>query len=653
MNAAALLQQAVAFENGGDLASAMALYQKVLSREPSNVDALIRLGRAHLERGELEASTKALRRAIALRPQHGPALTFLGIALARTGQSQEAIACFERALAADPASPMTPLYMADVLGALGRHADAVAAFDKALAIDAGNIVAWHNRGLALEALGRDAEAAESFKRALSLRPGLVETHFSLANVLQRLQRYDEAVDHYRRTLAQWPDFARAHANLGSAFFKLHRWEEALQSLQRALALQPEQAQVHEAIGLALRQLQRDAESVESFEKALAIEPGNADFMRNKAIGLNALGRIEEARALMERAIGLRPREAGFYVTLSVMKRFAAGDPEIAAMQELLAETLPAAVQSDLHFALAKAYDDSGEPERAFPHLVQANALKRREVAYDERTELAGMEGIAETFTPALLASKTGQGNPSDRPIFVVGMPRSGTTLVEQILASHPGVFGAGEQKAFEEAVTSLVRPSQPGYPRMVPDLTAEELNALGTAYLSRMAALVPDDLRFTDKLPPNYNYVGLIHLALPNARIVHVQRDPIDTCLSIFSTNFADPPAFAYDLGELGRYYRAYERLMDHWRAVLPEGVMLEVRYEDVVADVEGQARRLLAHCGLAWDPACLEFHTTARPVRTASVAQVRQPIYRSSVARWRRYQDQLAPLLEALGVTV
>jgi tetratricopeptide (TPR) repeat protein len=658
MKASVLLQKASELESRGQLTEAIAGYQKVLAHEPSNIDALLLLGRAQLQQGQFEASAKALRRAVTLRPQHGPAQLLLGVALSSDNQPQEALSCFERALAADPGLKMALLYKADALATLGRHAEAVAVFEQALAADPANIVAWNNRGLALEALGRDAEAAESFQRALALRPGTPEIHFSLGNVLHRLGRHEEAADHYRRTLALWPNFARAHANLGSALFKLRRWDDALQSLRQAVRLQPdankpEVAKIHEAIGFALQHLLRDQESLDSFDTALSIDPGNTGIMSSKANALYALGRIDEARGLIEKAIGLQPRDIALYTTLSQMKRFAAGDPAIAAMEALLPDldAQPAAQQANLHFALGKAYDDSGDADRAFAHFAVGNAFVRRRIDYDESAELAHMQGIAEVFTPQLMRDKAGQGDKSDRPIFIIGMPRSGTTLVEQILASHPEVFGAGEQKKFGEAVAALVQPGQSDYPSMVPAMTAQQLQALGAAYLSAMAALVPDDRRFTDKLLANYNYVGLIHLALPNARIINVQRNTLDTCLSIFSIDFDDPPGFAYDLGELGRFYRAYERLMAHWRAVLPEGAMLDVRYEDMVDDSEAQARRMLAFCGLPWDDACLAFHRQERVVRTASAYQVRQPIYRQSLGRWRAYEKHLGPLLEALEI--
>ncbi len=304
----------------------------------------------------------------------------------------------------------------------------------------------------------------------------------------------------------------------------------------------------------------------------------------------------------------------------------------------------------LDFALGKAYADLKEYERSFKHLLAANAAKRTTAAYDEQATFAFFDRIERTFSPELMAAKAGGGAPSDRPIFVLGMPRSGTTLVEQVLASHPAVHGAGELTIFREAVQAAAPPARL-YPDFVPALDEAAIGRIGTEYIKRLGARAQQGERVTDKLPSNFLYVGLIHLALPNAVIIHTVRNPIDTCISCFSKLFKPgEQLFSYDLGELGRYYRRYQQLMEHWRRVLPPGRILDVTYEDVVADLEGQARRILAHCGLPWDERCLAFHETDRPVRTASAMQVRQPIYSSAVERWRVYEEFLGPLLTALG---
>jgi hypothetical protein len=243
-----------------------------------------------------------------------------------------------------------------------------------------------------------------------------------------------------------------------------------------------------------------------------------------------------------------------------------------------------------------------------------------------------------------MRERAGQGDPSPVPVFILGMPRSGTTLVEQMLASHPQVHGAGELSDFTAAVAGLDGPD--GVPA---DIGGAELRRIGARYVARVRPLAPGALRITDKMPANFRFAGLIHLALPNARIIHLRRDPVDTCLSCFSILFGGDQPHTYDLGELGRYYRAYQRLMEHWRAVLPLGVMLEVQYEALVGDFEPQARRIVAHCGLEWDDACLDFYKTQRPVHTASAVQVRRPVYQTSVGRWRPPEDLLRPLLDAL----
>jgi hypothetical protein len=303
-------------------------------------------------------------------------------------------------------------------------------------------------------------------------------------------------------------------------------------------------------------------------------------------------------------------------------------------------------RADLLFALAKASADVGRNEESFRHYVDANRAMRGVIRYNEAAVLGGYNSLARSFTAELFAAKAGFGDPSIRPIFIVGLPRSGSSLIEQILASHRDVFGAGENPFFLEAVGNALS----GAGADPAQLTTAQLRALGAEYLRRIAIAAPQAPRVTDKMLSNDFFVGLIHLALPNARIVHIVRDPLDTCLSIFSKHFGATLAYAYDLGEIGRFYRAERRLMAHWQRVLPARTMLELRYEDVVADLEGQVRRLLAFCDLDWDPACLSFETTPRAVWTASATQVRQPLYRSAVGRWRPSAGMLRPLLDGLG---
>jgi hypothetical protein len=308
---------------------------------------------------------------------------------------------------------------------------------------------------------------------------------------------------------------------------------------------------------------------------------------------------------------------------------------------------------ELSFALSKALADVQRHDEAFGHLLAGNALKRARTPYDETATLAGFERIRDAFAPERMRGPEGAGDPSPVPVFIVGMPRSGTTLVEQILASHPAVFGAGELPDLQARIERLTGEpvASPAFAAKAASLSAPALARLGAEYSAGVQALAPEARRVVDKTTANFRFLGLIHRALPNARILHLCRDPVDTGFSCFAQLFAQGQAFTYDLAELGRYYRAFAALMAHWRRVLPREAMLEVRYEAVVVDLEREARRIVAHCGLDWDAACLRFDRTERPVRTASAVQVRRPIYRSAIGRWRPYREGLQPLFEALGL--
>ncbi|MGB1548696.1 MAG: sulfotransferase family protein, partial [Alphaproteobacteria bacterium] len=324
-----------------------------------------------------------------------------------------------------------------------------------------------------------------------------------------------------------------------------------------------------------------------------------------------------------------------YLRLANLKKFAPGDPDIAAMETVLTR-LPTSDGRTIPFcfALGKAYEDCEDYDRAFNYYTRGNKLKRAELAFD----------IVETFSKPFLKKEADRGFDSEVPIFILGMPRSGTSLVEQILASHSEVHGGGERAEWMRLVRGI-----DSFPDGVRDFGPEDFARLGENYVEALRKLAPEAARITDKLPHNFLHVGLIHLALPKAKILHCVRNPVDTCLSCYKHLFDSELSFAYDLDELGRYYRLYERLMHHWRAVLP-GRMLDVPYEELVADQETLSRRILDFCELPWEPACLDFHKTDRRVQTASVAQVRQPIYTTAVRRWRKYEHRIAPLLAALA---
>ncbi|MFZ3236401.1 MAG: sulfotransferase, partial [Stellaceae bacterium] len=506
----------------------------------------------------------------------------------------------------------------------------------------------HNAlGIALRLTGQKEAALPHYAAALAVKPDYAEAENNFGLALQALGRHADAVDHYRRALSLAPDYIAAENNIGAALRTLHRYDEAAEHYRNALALRPGSADAHNNLAVALQLLGRHEEALAGFQQALALSPDLPAAWHGRGTVQRTLGRLEEARQAIEHAIALAPRRAEFYRSLAETRRFTADDPHLALIEALARDmtTLPEDDQVHLHFALGKVYADLGDHERAFCHLLRGNALKRGQVAYDEAAVMAYFDRIRALFNPGVMQERRGSGDPSSVPVFIFGMPRSGTSLVEQILASHPQVHGAGELGEFELAVAALG-----GGEGVPPDIGGAELQRVGAHYLAAVSPRAPAARHITDKMPANFRFAGLIHLALPNARLVHLRRDPVDTCLSCFSLLFGGNQPYAYDLAELGRFYRAYEKLMEHWRSVLPPGVMLEVQYEELVADFEPQARAILAHCGLEWDDSCFDFYKTKRPVHTASAVQVRQPLYRSSVGRWRPADPVLRPLLDALA---
>ena len=649
----ALFAQAFARHQAGDLARAEALYRQALARRPGDAEGLHLLGLVCAQSGRLEDATGLIRQALAHKPDFDLAHFNLGNVLRRSGRPDEAAEAYRRALALKPDHAGALLNLGAVLRELGQAGAAVEIYRRALVLRPDAAEAHYNLGLALQHLGRMDEAVIAYRRVVARTPADADAWANLGAALLSLGRVSEALDARRRWLALAPASAEAHRALSAALLEAGCVDEAVDAGRRAVTLQPGDADAHSQLGAALLERGATAEATLAYRCAAELHPGGVDGWVNLAVALQEAGETAGARSTVTRALEVDPRSAAAWAVYAGLKTFRAGDPDLDALQAMdAAGGLAPEDRISLAFTLGKAFMDIGDTDRAFAHLDVGNRLHRSTLSYEVQGDVEQFETLAQTFTPGTLARRAGQGHASDRPIFIVGMPRSGTTLVEQILASHPQVFGAGELSLLERLVIDRLGPSlsPTERARRLADLTAADLDALGAAYTAGVSALAPEAARITDKMPSNLRLAGLIRLILPNARIVSCRRDPIDTGLSCYARKFSRGQPFAYDLRELGTYARAYGRLADHWRDVLPPDCLLEVNYEDVVADLEGQARRLIAFCGLGWDDACLDFHQKARTVRTASVNQVRQPIYGASVRRWKAYERHLGPLIEALG---
>jgi tetratricopeptide (TPR) repeat protein len=571
----------------------------------------------------------------------------------KAGRFGEAVVHYKRLLALKPGYANAHNNLGLALEAQGRIDEAVNHYERALALNPEHVDGHNNLGNALLKQGRIDEAVARYERALVLRPDFVDAHYNLGIIFNQRGKRDDAIAHYERVLALKPDYADAHNNLGIALAGLGRIDEAAAHYERALALKPDHADAHNNLGLVLVTQGRIDDAIANYRRALAINPDHSESHNNLGIVLTNQGKLDEAITHHGRAIAIRPDNAEAHFNRADLKTFRRGDADLAALEALAdGDELSSKKAVFVHFALAKALEDTGDNARAFEHLRKGNALKRRHIDYDEPGALEFFERISKAFDPSLFDRFQGQGDPSTVPIFIVGMPRSGSTLIEQILASHPQIHGAGELPNLE--VTSKAvsnRSDQPvRYPEYISALDPVSLRRMGQSYLAHLPAAAEGKIRIADKMPDNFLRIGLIRLILPNAKIIHSVRDPIDTCVSCYSKLFTHGINFSYDMAELGRYYRCYSELMAHWHSVLPPGALLDVAYEDVVDDLEGQARRLIDYCGLPWDDRCINFHENKRPVKTASSVQVRRPLFRSSLQRWRKYAGGVAPLLDALG---
>ena len=500
--------------------------------------------------------------------------------------------------------------------------------------------------------GRIDEAERLYRRVLRDNPRNVDAMRLLALIALKLDRPDDAELLLQEAIRVAPDFLLAILDLGRLLKEQDRYGEALDCFDRAIALDASQPQAHFLRAGTLARASFTREAIEAYRKCLELRPAHLGALLGLGHVLKAVGDYDDAVASYNACIREAPDHGETYWSLANLKTYRF-DAAMVAEMEKRAGAQGDNVQSEVNFlfALGKAYEDRGDYERAWDFYRRGNERQRAEVAYDPvKTEVMN-DRIVEVFSPGLLASLAGAGNPDPSPIFILGLPRSGSTLLEQILASHPEVEGTSELPYIGRLATSLSRNRAGGinYPEAMRELSRDSLRTLGSEYLAfaRMHRRTGAP-RFIDKMPNNFPNVGLIAMMLPNAKIIDARRHPLDACLSCYRQLFAIGQNFTYDLTEIGEYYLQYQRMMDHWARVLP-GRVLTVQYEAVVGDFEAEVRQLLEFCELPWNEACLRFYESNRPVRTPSAEQVRQPIYDRSVGHWRHFERHLDELIAVI----
>lgn len=575
--------------------------------------------------------------ALAVEPDTGEAWKSRGDAHAAASRWQEAIACYQRALQLQPALVEAHNNLGNALVRVGRLQEALACYQHVVQ-SAPTVAETHsNLSKVLLDLRRYDEAIAAGRRAVELNPRLAEAHANLGNALLDADQVREAIDAYHRALAISPDFPEVHNCLGNAQRSLGDFELATGHYRRALELMPGYAEAHSNLGVMLRLSGQTALAELACRRALELDP--ALMAAVVALGEMAAdrGEFDRAEQVLRSVVSQAPDNVEAWIGLGRLRKMTAADTEwLQAVLKLLDRPLRPRERISLHYALGKYFDDVGDFERAFSYYRQANEITRSHVRpHDRQRAREATDQLIRRFDRDRIATLRRSGDLSTRPVFIVGMPRSGTSLAEQILASHPSVFGAGELTYWERAAN---------------EIDAARLSELADSYLQLLSRLSPEKDRVVDKMPTNFMSLGAIHAALPNARIIHMQRHPVDTCLSIYFQDFGVNVSYANDLGDLANSYREYLRLMRHWRETLGPEVLLDVPYEALVGEQETWTRRMIEFIGLRWDERCLAFERTERSVVTASKWQVRQKINAGSIERWRSYEKHVGPLCSLLA---
>lgn len=615
-----LLQEAMTFQQAGEIRKAIQSYRHYLKNDPENAEVLHTLGGLHFQIEDYEAAARYLEQAHAAAPENLEYLNDLGAFKLTTGDFPSAV---------------------ELLRKLVKRAPDYA-------------IGYYNLGMALHGAERYAEATGIFKQAIRLRPDYAPALYNLGVTYQELGRLGQAEEAFRNACEVEPYLTQSHIKLGEILTKQNRHEMALQAFERAYRLNKKHPGI--AIGLAesLHNLGRTEEGIELLQGALTQHPGDVPIMIALGRLFHNAGRMDDAEAIFGRALTVKENVSTACLGYAGIRKFsmAADRAIIERMESIFSRRdLSDKERIPICFALGKIYDDCGEYDQAFSRYQQGNDLQRKFKHYDRGAHERQIDEIILTFTSEFFGRRRHLGSTEELPIFIVGMPRSGTTLTEQILASHSQVEGGGELAYFPSICAQL--PSMLGTQETLQACCAALNEEIASEIIKNYRSLLlrhSETARFvTDKMPANYLHLGLIRLLFPAAPIIDCRRDPLDVCLSIYFQSFAKGHGYAYDLMDIGHRYVQYARLMKHWHRALP-GPLMRNDYEDLVADQVAKSRQLVAFCGLEWEDGCLEFHKHARDVKTASNWQVRQPIYSSSRQRWRHYEKQLEPLRAALS---
>ncbi len=616
------------------------------------------------QQGRLDEARAFYEQALVLDGTDPEALHLLGVLELQSGNAPAATDLLERASTVDSANPQILANLGNAYFAQGRLTEALAAYERSLQNDANSAETWAGYGNTCTALGKTPQAVSAYHQALKLNGALADVWRTLADSLLSQEQPGEAMKALERSAAEFarqghPDVLPVLLSRGNILVALGRFDEALQLFAQVVKGAPGFAPAYVSLGGVYRDLGQPDEARANYLQAIEIDPGSTEAWYALGLLYQDEGDLDGARSALERVLSQDSGHGKAHRVLASLTRYEPDTAHMEKMREILTSPeLPDDQRKHVCFAMGKAYEDCSDYAAAFECIRQANRLHRDSIRYSIESDQALMERIRSVFGSAFIQAREQSGyDKPDRPIpvFIVGMPRSGTSLLEQIMASHPDVYGAGELDWLERSARSVLNSGQAHDADtdllvLLETADSDAFSEIGKVYRTRIQALAPDSGWVVDKMPANFLHAGLIRLALPEARIIHCQRHPVATSWSIYK-NFLGTRghSYSFDQSELARYYLLYERLMAHWNSVIPDAIHA-VCYEELVANQEAVTRRLLDVCGIGWNDACLSFHDTRRAVKTLSASQVRTPMYSDAVAQWEHYRSGLKPLIETLN---
>jgi tetratricopeptide (TPR) repeat protein len=646
----ASFERAVTFMQAGDFAMAEQICRNSLNEFPRDANLLVLLGAALVKLERPEDAEHTLSRAAKMFPDFSRAHEGLAEAFIMQGKLPAALDSLEAASALEPGSASIRLKRGKVLVGLGRDDDASSEFEASF-----KLTPYREelvKGLQFQRMNNMKDAEHVYRNVLRQDPENVDALRLLAGIAMRAKQWGDAEVLLKKALDKAPDYFQGWMDLGIGLQEQDRMDEALDAFAKAMSISPKKANPYTAAGTTAAMAGRHDESLDLFNEALKRDSGNPGALAGIGHVLKTIGDQEAAILSYRECIKHNDEHGDAYWSLANLKTFRFEQEEIEAMEKHAAnEELGDEPRANFLFALGKAYEDAGDYEKAFSYYDHGNQVRRQNESYDPVQTIDQHDEFIRVFSKEFLREQEGHGHRDDMPIFIMGLPRSGSTLIEQILASHSQVEGTHELPDLGRVARNVGSgtSSSGTYPAALLDGDIELLRDYGADYLRRTERHRKGNVPcFTDKMPNNFIQVGFVHLILPEAKIIDARRHPLDSCLGSFKQLFARGQPFTYDLYELGEFYLQYIRIMEHWDEVLP-GKVLRVQYEEVVSDLDAQVQRMLGHCDLPFEEDCLRFYESDRAVKTASSEQVRQPIYAGSVQSWRRYEEHLGPLIEVL----